>query len=134
MMGDANGCRRGAPPVIRPTDEPGEYVFRPLQPFETDNGCSSHLRVTLVNCHVGKHINFLTRRHWLDGLSASVLGNVHKFAPSAHQSAMGALDLSRGRRFRPVFQKTPFGDLPDLEAHVAIVSHEVIEIGFAQHE
>jgi DNA invertase Pin-like site-specific DNA recombinase len=55
-------------------------------------------------------------------------------APSAHQSAMGALDLSRGRRFRPVLQKTPFGDLPDLEAHVAIVSHEAIEIGFAQHE
>jgi len=59
---------------------------------------------------------------------------LHKFAPSAHQSAMGALDLSRGRRFRPVLQKTPFGDLPDLEAHVAIVSHEAIEIGFSQHE
>jgi len=24
---------------------------------------------------VGKHIDFLTRRRWLDGLSASVLGN-----------------------------------------------------------
>ena len=59
---------------------------------------------------------------------------IPEFAPSAHQSAMGALDLSRGRRFRPVLQKTPFGDLPDLEAHVAIVSHEAIEIGFAQHE
>jgi hypothetical protein len=31
VMGDANGYRRGVPPVIRPTDEPGEYTFHSKQ-------------------------------------------------------------------------------------------------------
>jgi hypothetical protein len=74
MMGDAHGRRRRASSIVCRTDEPGKFIFRPLQPFETDNGLSSHLRVTLVNCHVGKHIDFLTRRRWLDGLGTSVLG------------------------------------------------------------
>src|SRR5271165_5962790 len=42
--------------------------------------------------------------------------------------------LHRRRGAGPVHQRPRLSDLVDLEAHVAIVAHEAVEIGLAQHQ